>query len=233
MPAEKSVRPLFPLYAILDADVAERAGWTLVDLASACLAGGARFFQVRAKRASSAWLLDAVSNIVGLVHRAGGVVIVNDRADLARLGEADGVHLGQKDLPPSAARAVLGRDAMIGLSTHRASELDAACWDPVAPVIPVTPVTPVTCLTYVAIGPVFSTTTKATGYDAVGLGMVRQAAEATRRCGLPLVAIGGITLERAVDVIGAGATSVAVIGDLLSTGDPEARVGAYVERLTV
>jgi len=224
MPAEKSVRPLFPLYAILDADVAEGAGWTLVDLASACLAGGARFFQVRAKRASSAWLLDVVSNIVGLVHRAGGVVIVNDRADLARLGEADGVHLGQKDLPPSAARAVFGRDAMIGLSTHRASELDAACRDPL---------TPVTYLTYLAIGPVFTTTTKATGYDAVGLDMVRQAAEATRRRRLPLVAIGGITLERAVDVIGAGATSVAVISDLLSTGDPEARVGAYVERLTV
>jgi thiamine-phosphate pyrophosphorylase len=217
-PTPTSHSPIPVLYAILDADVAERAGWTLVDLASACLAGGARFFQVRAKRASGAWLLDVVSTIVGLVHRAGGVVIVNDRADLARLSEADGVHLGQEDLPPSGARTVVDRDAMIGVSTHTASQVDAACRDRVA---------------YVAIGPVFRTTTKATGYDGVGVGMVRQAAEATRDRRLPLVAIGGITLETAPDVIRAGAASVAVISDLLSTGDPASRVRMYLEYLTV
>ena len=210
--------PLPVLYAILDTDVAERAGWTLVDLASACLSGGARCLQIRAKGASGAWLLEAASRIAELAHRASGVVIVNDRADLARLSGADGVHVGQTDLPPSYARTLVGPGSILGVSTHTTAQLDAACQDEV---------------TYVAIGPVFSTTTKATGYDTVGLAMVRRAAEATEPRGLPLVAIGGITLDTAADVIAAGASSVAIISDLLSTGDPEARVGAYLKRLTV
>ena len=86
-------------------------------------------------------------------------------------------------------------------------------------------------VTYVAVGPVFGTTSKQTGYDAIGLEMVRRAARLTAGARLPLVAIGGVTLDRAADVIRAGAASVAVIGDLLSTGDPEARVRAYVNSL--
>lgn len=137
---------------------------------------------------------------------------MNDRADIARLAAADGVHLGQDDLAPAAARVILGPSATIGLSTHTVSQLDAAATEPVD---------------YIAIGPVFGTATKDTGYDAVGLEMVRRAAT----YGRPVVAIGGITLDTAASVIAAGARSVAVIGDLLTSGDPTARVRAYVERL--
>jgi thiamine-phosphate pyrophosphorylase len=208
--------PLPALNAILDADAALRAGWTLMDLAAACLDGGARFVQVRAKSSPSGWLLEHASAIVALAHEAGAVVIVNDRADLARLSGADGVHLGQEDLTPSGARAILGASSIVGLSTHTPEQLQASRLEPVS---------------YVAVGPVFATSTKETGYSGIGLERVRHAAAVAREDARPLVAIGGITLETAPDVIRAGASSVAVIGDLLSTGDPAARVRAYLERL--
>ncbi len=151
--------------------------------------------------------------IVALAHARGALVIVNDRADIARLSGADGVHLGQTDLPPEVARRVLGRDRIIGRSTHTVTELVAAATEPID---------------YVAIGPVFGTSSKATGHDAVGLAMVHRAAE----FGRPVVAIGGITLDNAPSVFAAGAGSVAVISDLLAGGDPTARARAFVERLS-
>jgi thiamine-phosphate pyrophosphorylase len=205
-----------PLYAILDADVAARAGWTLVDLASAYLEGGARLLQLRAKGAPSGELLDLASAIVLRAHAAGGIVILNDRADIARLAGADGVHVGQDDLGPSAVRSMVGPASLVGLSTHTTEQVDRALREPIG---------------YLAVGPVFGTETKATGYDAIGLDRVRYAAVRAGARGVPVVAIGGITLERAADVLAAGARSVAVISDLLSTGDPETRVRAYVDRL--
>jgi thiamine-phosphate pyrophosphorylase len=204
------------LYAILDADVAARAGWPLVDLASAYLEGGARLLQLRAKQARSGELLDLASSIVLRAHAAGGIVILNDRADIARLAGADGVHVGQDDLGPSVVRAIVGSASLVGLSTHTTEQVDRALREPIG---------------YLAVGPVFRTGTKATGYDAVGLDRVRYAAARAAARGLPVVAIGGITLERAADVLAVGAGSVAVISDLLSTGDPETRVRAYVDRL--
>jgi thiamine-phosphate pyrophosphorylase len=205
-----------PLCAICDAEASARAGWTLVDLARAFLNGGARLLQVRAKEASSGWLLDTSLAIVALAREAGAVVIINDRADVARLAGADGVHLGQEDLTPEAARTIVGDDAIIGLSTHTPEEFQAALSRPVD---------------YVAIGPVFGTSTKTTGQEPVGLATVTKAASATSPRGLPLVAIGGITLDRAADVVRAGADSVAVIGDLVGSGNPEARVRAFIAAL--
>src|SRR5437588_8080033 len=112
---EKDSRPLFPLYAILDADVAASAGWTILDLAAAYLNGGARLLQVRAKRAASGWLLDTAAAITEQARAADATVIVNDRADIARLANADGVHLGQDDLSVTAARAIVGAPALVGL----------------------------------------------------------------------------------------------------------------------
>jgi thiamine-phosphate pyrophosphorylase len=155
---------------------------------------------------------------VQLAHSAGARVVINDRADVARVSGADGVHVGQDDLPVDAVRAVAGPDAVIGLSTHTVDQLDAAVLQPV---------------TYVAIGPVFSTATKSTGYDALGIAGVEAAAARIAGHHVPLVAIGGITLERTADVLRAGAAVVAVIGDLLVTGNPTSRVRAYLERLTV
>jgi thiamine-phosphate pyrophosphorylase len=204
------------LNAIIDADAAAQAGWSVLDLARACLDGGATFLQLRAKDAASGWLLETAHAVVTMGARHGAQLVVNDRAEIARLAGAAGVHVGQDDLPPEAARRIVGPQRIVGLSTHTIAQLDAAVHAPVD---------------YVAIGPVFGTASKATGYDAVGIGMVEQAAARAHRRGLRVVAIGGITIDRAVEVIRAGADSVAVISDLLSTGDPQARVREYLDRL--
>jgi len=208
---------LSPLNAILDDDAATRAGWTLVDLAAEYVAGGATFLQLRAKHRSSAWLLETAERLVALGAAAGAQLIVNDRADVARLSGAAGVHVGQDDLSPSHVRRLLGSDRIVGISTHSVAQLDAAVEQPVD---------------YVAVGPVFGTASKDTGYEPVGLRLVEEAAARGRPRGLHVVAIGGVTLERASDVLRAGATSVAIIGDLLSTGAPRARVREYLDRLS-
>ena len=204
--------------AIVDAEAAQRVGWTMTDLASAYLNGGATLLQVRAKAAPGGRLLDIVSDIVALARRASARVIVNDRADIARMSGAAGVHVGQDDLEPSLVRSIVGDDAVIGLSTHTPAQLDAAVRQPIS---------------YVAIGPIFGTETKRTGYESLGLAAVTRAAVHARAAGLPLIAIGGVTLETAPQVISAGANAVAVIGDLAQAADPAARVRAYLSRLTV
>jgi thiamine-phosphate pyrophosphorylase len=201
---------------IVDTEVTQRAGWLPLDLATAYLDGGATFLQLRAKTMSGAALLDLAGRLSELAHGRGATLIVNDRADVARLAGADGVHVGQDDLAPAAVRALVGPGALVGLSTHTTEQLDAAVHEPVD---------------YLAIGPVFGTLTKATGHDAIGLETVRAAAQRTAAHGLPLVAIGGITLERAASVIEAGATSVAVIADLLATGDPAGRTRDFLDRI--
>lgn len=149
---------------------------------------------------------------------AGALVVVNDRADIARLAAADGVHLGQDDLEPASARRILGARAVMGISTHSRAQVAEALRLPVD---------------YIAVGPIFGTSTKDTGYRPSGTGLVTEAASALREFAdrRPLVAIGGITLERAPELLAAGAQSVAVISDLLSTGNPEARVRAFLQAL--
>jgi thiamine-phosphate pyrophosphorylase len=197
------------LYAVLDAEVASAHGWPLVDLAAAVLDGGATLLQVRAKTLSSADLLDLSRRVVELAAPFGAAVVVNDRADIAVLAGAAGVHVGQDDLWPAEARAIVGPDALVGVSTHTLDQIVKAANAPVS---------------YIAVGPVFGTATKATGYDAVGVALVGQAAATS----LDVVAIGGMTLDRVPHVIAAGATSVAVITDLLAGGDPAARTRAFV-----
>lgn len=126
------------------------------------------------------------------------------------------MHVGQDDLAPNAVRNIVGADAIVGLSTHAVEQIDAAAEQPIS---------------YVAVGPVFGTTTKATGHEAIGLALVREASRRARARGLPLVAIGGITLERAASVIEAGAASVAVISGLLATGDPENQTRQFLNRI--
>ena len=200
------------LNAIVDVDASRRAGWDPVTVASAFLDGGATFLQLRAKSLAGSNFLRMAVEIVERARQQRALVIINDRPDITALSAADGVHLGQTDLDPASARRVLGPGRLIGRSTHTTDELDRAAREPID---------------YVAIGPVFGTATKLTGHDAVGLAMVRRAADSGR----PVVAIGGITLENAPAVIEAGAQSVAVISDLL-VGDPAARARAFVERLS-
>lgn len=203
-----------PLHAIVDVTAAGRAGWDPAALASAFLAGGATVLQVRAKDMASAPLLDLCRRIVELARPHAAVVIVNDRVDVAKLAGAAGVHVGQDDLSPAEARAILGLNAIVGFSTHTLEQVERAVLEPIS---------------YVAVGPVFGTATKDIGYPAVGLDLVALAARAAGAC--PVVSIGGITLDNAASVLAAGATSVAVIGDLLATADPQARVGHYVRQL--
>jgi len=200
--------------------VATAGGWSVPDLARAFLEGGARLLQVRAKHASAAAYLDLCEAVVETARPFGATIIVNDRADVAWLSGAQGVHVGQDDLPVRAVRSAFAGLAIVGLSTHTPEQVAAADAD--AP-------------DYVAVGPVFGTSTTATGYQAVGLGLVRDAArvhgDRAGRGARPVVAIGGITLERARQVVDAGATSVAVISDLLVGGDPIARVRRYLDVL--
>ena len=191
----------------------------MVALADAYLAGGARFIQIRCKHASSRDFLATGQEVVRRAHRVGATVIVNDRADIARLCGADGVHVGQEDLAPADARRIVGGQAIIGLSTHSADQVRAAAREAVD---------------YIAVGPIFGTSTKDTGYSSVGTSLVAEAATILRESGAmkPIVAIGGITLDKASEVIAAGAASVAVISDLVSTNDPESRVRDYLEVLS-
>lgn len=205
------------LYPIVDVEAARRAGWPPVDLARAYLAGGATLLQLRAKTLESGPFLDLARSIVTLAHESGARVIINDRADVARLADADGIHVGQDDLTPGDARRVVGDAAIVGLSTHTESQIESALGAPID---------------YLAIGPVFPTTTKATGYDRVGYDAVRHAARRAATAGLAVVAIGGITLETAARVLDAGATSLAVITDLV-TEHPEARIRQYLAALAL
>ena len=209
------VRSLTPLYAIVDVAVAARVGRDPVALAAAFLAGGATILQIRAKDVESGAFLEVCRTVVGLARPYRAAVVVNDRTDLALLSGAHGVHVGQDDLAPADVRTLLGPDAIVGLSTHTVAQIEQARREPIS---------------YLAVGPVFGTGTKATGYDAVGLALVEQAVAAAGD--LPVVAIGGITIDRARSVLDAGATSVAVITDLVATGDPEARVAEYVRQLS-
>lgn len=203
------------LYAIADADAAAARGWRLEELALAYLEAGARLVQIRGKKVGSGPLLQVVDRVVARARELGGTVIVNDRADVLLLSAADGVHLGQTDLSAAAVRRLVGAARLIGLSTHTRSQAQAALGEPID---------------YVAVGPVFPTSSKETGVEPVGLELVRQVADLVRQSvrPLPVVAIGGITLDRARHVWNAGADAVAVIGDLLGTGNPRARVQDYL-----
>jgi thiamine-phosphate pyrophosphorylase len=198
------------VYAVLDAGVAAAHGWTVPDLARAVLSGGARLLQIRAKQLDSAALLALTREVVAAARPWAARVVVNDRADLAVLGGADGVHVGQDDLAPDQARAIVGPDALVGVSTHTGAQIAGAQRSPAD---------------YIAVGPVFGTLTKDTGYDAVGVALIGTA----RAAGLPVVAIGGITLERVPAAVEAGATSLAIVSDLLTGNDPAARTRAFVE----
>jgi len=162
---------------------------------------GALLLQLRAKGLPDRQVMALAREGLAAAHASGARLVVNDRADIARLVGADGLHVGQDDLPAEGARAVVGPEMLLGVSTHGLAQLDAASGEPVD---------------YVAIGPVFPTRTKENPDPVVGLEMVRQARALTSR---PLVAIGGMTRENARAVVEAGADGVAVVSDLLDAAD--------------
>lgn len=187
------------VYPILD--LAALAGRPVEAATAALLEGGARIVQVRGKDASDAALLEAVRRALAPARAAGASVVVNDRPDVALIAGADGVHVGQDDLPPRECRQLLGPAAIVGWSTHGLDQLRAAEGEPVD---------------YLAVGPVFATATKRDAEPMVGLEMLREARARTRR---PLVAIGGITAANAAAAVAAGADAVAVISALWTAPD--------------
>ncbi len=200
---------LSSLYAIID------TGYTAqpIDAASTLLAAGVGLLQYRHKGALERVHWEHCCRIAELSRQAGAIFIVNDRVDIALMSGAAGVHLGQTDLPPDAARRLLGPDRIIGYSTHNEAQAREAESLPVD---------------YVAIGPVFVTRTKENPDPVVGLAGV---AAVRRLVSKPLVAIGGIARQNAASVIAAGADSVAVVRDLVASPDIAAAVREFLALL--
>ncbi len=163
---------------------ARAAGRAPIDVARAFLNGGVRWLQLRCKSLPSGPFLDLARAILEDANSADATVIINDRADIAALANAPGLHIGQTDLSPADARAVIGPSPILGLSTHTRQQWEQALGEPIS---------------YVAIGPVFGTRDEGTqGTTAIGLSTVTQWRPQRRPEGLPMVAIGGITIENAV-----------------------------------
>ena len=188
------------IYPITDARL---SGLSHAEQVRRLSAGGATFVQLREKHLSPREFYREAEEALRVARELGVRLIINDRADIALAVGADGVHLGQDDLPPAAARATLGERAVIGFSTHSEEQAREAMRLPVD---------------YLAIGPIFQTSSKENPDPVVGLEGLRRVRQIVGQ--IPLVAIGGIRPENAREVLEAGADSVAVIS-LLLKGEPE------------
>lgn len=198
------------LYPILDVQTLDSRDIPLIEVAEAWLEAGVWMMQYRNKLDFTQSHFDEAKTIAALCKDAGCRFVMNDRADFARLLDAD-LHLGQDDLPPTAARSVVGSAAVIGFSTHNANQLRAANEEPAD---------------YLAIGPIFATTSKANPDPVVG---IERLPELRRLTNKPLVAIGGITFQNATDALRAGADSVAVISGLLPASSDRLSLRKHVE----
>jgi len=194
------------VYALVDGSAARPP----LDLVGAFVRGGAAVVQLRLKQAGAGELL-RVAREARKLCSGRTLLLLNDRPDVARLAEADGVHLGQDDLPWKAARAILGPQALIGVSTHSDAEIDAAQG-----------------VDYIGFGPIFTTPSKpgAALPDPHGLEGLRRA---VHRSTVPVVAIGGIGIDSARQVAAAGARCIAAIAHLCNAPDPEAATRAMAE----
>ncbi|MDQ1694512.1 MAG: thiamine-phosphate pyrophosphorylase [Acidobacteriaceae bacterium] len=203
-------------YPILDAEALWGAGLSLEAAARALHAAGVRWTQYRDKAASDGEVVERMRLLRTVFPPGESTLILNDRVHLCAITVADGLHIGQEDMPPGEARRMLGEDRLLGVSTHNAEQLTAALATGAAD--------------YVAIGPVFGTQSKRNPDPVVGLNGLANARALTD---LPLVAIGGITEENAPAVIEAGADAVAVISALLPEGGLgiEQRVRDFLARL--
>jgi thiamine-phosphate pyrophosphorylase len=198
------------LYVILDAGLMTGS---IEDTTEKLIDAGVLALQYRNKKGSAREVLGAARSLAEIVCPRGVRFFVNDRADIARLSGASGVHVGQEDLRVEQARAVIGAERWIGVSTHKEAQFRAAAQ---------------TSADYIAVGPIFGTTTKENPDPVVGTELIRSVRALTKK---PIVAIGGITLERAAEVIEAGADSVAVISDILRAEDPAQRARQFIRRL--
>lgn len=203
--------PRLRRYLVTDA----RAGSVdrLVEICRAALDGGITTIQLRAKSWTDQQLLDAALELGPLCRAAGALFIVNDRVDIALASGAGGVHLGVDDLPVAVARRLLGPDAVIGYSPESDDDRQRA---------------EVAGADYLGVGPVYGTGTKPDAGKAIGLDGLRRVVSATS---LPVIGIGGITIERAAEVVSTGAVGVAVVGAVFLADDPAAAANRLREAL--
>jgi thiamine-phosphate pyrophosphorylase len=200
---------VFPsVYAIIDSALLTTSELALAEMLAK---SGVELIQYRNKTSPSGNIFELSRRLSGVLASAGARFIVNDRADIALLTGAGGVHVGQEDLSVEDARAICGESRWVGVSTHTFEQVAAADR---------------TSADYIAFGPIFPTNTKTNPDPVVGTGLLRRARSLTRK---PLVAIGGITRERAAEVYEAGADSVAVARDLICAPDPAARAREFLE----
>ncbi len=205
------LRFTFPSPLCTIADTLGRPELSFVDLAKKICAGGARLLQLRVKDLPAREFLAIAQEVRTICQQASCLLIINDRADIALAVDADGVHVGQEDLPLEATRKVLGPGKIIGVSTHDPAQAVAAERGGAD---------------YIGFGPLFGTSTKATGYTVRGLDQLREIRALVH---LPIVAIGGITAERAPAALAAGAEAVAMISDLVLADDVTGKVRETVE----
>jgi thiamine-phosphate pyrophosphorylase len=200
---------VFPrLYAIIDPTLLTSSE---LDLAEALAGSGVELIQYRNKTASSRQFFEISRQLSSVLGPRGVRLVVNDRPDIALLAGAGGVHVGQDDLSVEDARAICGQDRWVGVSTHTLEQLAAGDR---------------TSADYIAIGPIFPTATKKNPDPVVGTELLRKARRMTKK---PLVAIGGITIERAAEVYRAGADSLAVIRGLICVPNPAVRAREYLD----
>ncbi len=202
--------PLHGLYTILDPGAAK--GRALPDVLQQAYEGGARLFQYRDKQATMAGAYRTAVNLRERAASLGCLFIVNDRCDLALAVEADGVHLGQDDVPIAVARKLMGLKRLIGISTHRPEQVTRATLEGAD---------------YLGFGPIFGTASKADHEPVVGMEGLRAVRGLTV---LPIFAIGGITLDAVESVKAAGADGVAVISAVVGAADVKQAAAAFVRR---
>ena len=198
------------LYVILDSGLLTIPAQ---DCAQELAGAGVRLLQYRNKVAPARELLNSSRNLASLLAPLGVSFIVNDRPDVAVLAGASGVHVGQDDLEAEQARELVGKEKWVGVSTHNLEQFQKAA---------------ATSADYIAVGPVFSTSSKANPDPVIGTEFVRRVRGLTEK---PIVAIGGITLETAASVIEAGADCVAVISDIPLAPDRGRRARQYLDLL--
>jgi thiamine-phosphate pyrophosphorylase len=198
------------LYVILDAQLVRG---TPKQVARELIAAGVRLLQFRAKNLSAGEILRTSKELAEISREGETRLFVNDRPDLAHLAGADGVHVGQEDLGVDEARAIVGQDRWLGVSTHNLQQFQQAA---------------ATSADYIAIGPIFATTSKANPDPMVGTELIRKLRPLTDK---PIVAIGGIRLENSARVIEAGADSVAVISDILCAPEPARQAIQFLQHL--
>ena len=194
------------LYVILDASLSSLEETACAELLAGC---GVHLVQYRNKRAPARELVTGARRLAEFFRPRGITFLVNDRPDVALLAGATGVHVGQEDLEVEEARRVLGPEKWLGVSTHNREQVIRADRSPAG---------------YIAVGPVFPTSTKENPDPVAGLALIREARSLTSK---PIVAIGGITLERAAEVVAAGADSVVVVSDIWRAPDPRRRIAQY------